>query len=253
VNKKADSFVEVFHSMTDRVYLIKAMDAVFFSKIAIGLNKEKELMLELLVRDIDKLAMFLTKFGHNEMSFDMEALPDSTVEVRIEVATGLIARAKNALRNSFIGGGEDAYGKTKYEKLKQLKKQKQPLRTIASVMDDGKGGKIIMAKTAAGVKRFDMADKEAWISKMTSQPEGTVQELVFNKKYPEMDTAVEFMESHGFQCLYEEVEGKHMYSFYKEPEAAIRDMTVEDEKPAPVNEATKATNLPDFEYTPLFN
>ena len=227
VNKKADSFVEVYHACSERIYVIKAMDPMFFSKIAMGLNKQESIKLTLLVRELDVLATFLSKFGHKEMSFDMEALPDKSVEVRVEVSTGWIAQAKNFVRN--VVKGEDGYGKTKYEKMKQLKQKRRPIRTLANVSTGPDGDKVVIAKTAKGIQRLNLNDTEAWKKKFADSPPGTVHELVFNEKRPDVDAMAEKLKDFGWDYEYEFIDGKHIYNIYQpEQEKPRRDMIIQE-------------------------
>jgi len=233
VNKRADSFVEVYHTTSDRIYVIKAMDPMFFSKVAMSLHKTDGIRLELLVKRLDVLATFLTKFGHPDMTFDMEALPDKSIEVRILVKTWYIARTKNLLRNVFQG--EDGYGKTKYEKLQQLKQKRKPMRTNASIKQSSDGSKVFIGKTGNDVLRFDPSDKKTWESKLTSQPKDAVHQFLFKEKYSEVDEMVEYMRARGWECVYEDVDGQHSYTFFHDNPLPERDMIIPD----PVSDVTE--------------
>lgn len=217
VNKKGDSFVEVFQSDTNMVYVIKAVDPYFFSKLSIGLNKQESVNLTLLIKSVEVLSTFLTRFSHKEMSFDMRALPDNSVEVRINVGTGWIAQAKNIVRNQLKG--DDGYGKTKFEKLKQLK-QRRNSKTIATIAATTTGP-VAIVKTMAGTARIKLNDLNTWMDKLSEEPKGTVSEITFPEKSTEFDSVVEGLAKEGWLCEYNCENGKHIYSLYQD-EATIK-------------------------------
>ena len=255
VNKKADSFVEVYHSKTDRVYVIKAMDPVFFSKICMKLNKEKEIKLELSVKQLERFSLFASKFAHPDMSFYIEALPDKTLEARIVVRKGIIGTAKHLARNLVMG--EDGYGSSKYEKVQQLKTKRKVITSNAEIKTTSGGDKFLFAKTTSGVMKIKMNDERSWQNKFDSVSEETIQEFVFDKKHPEIDTALQSLKASGWDFIYDERDGHHYFTVYKNP-VNTRDITPKIDSPAttsiipPQDTQINTFASLDFDHEPLF-